>query len=98
MSTHRITVTASTDNESRAKQTGWHYHDCQVQWVWLIDGWVEMQLEDGSTRRQEAGSILVIPGGYGHNEIAASEEIDLIEIFMPPNPETVSIDVPEAWR
>jgi hypothetical protein len=101
ISTHRVTVNPSEgngDNGDKVKQTGWHYHDCQFQWVWLMEGWVEVQLEDGTSCRHEAGSVVFIPGGYGHNEVAAAERIDLIEIFMPPHPETVPIDVPEAWR
>jgi hypothetical protein len=98
ISTHRVTVNPSPDNGDKVKQTGWHYHDCQFQWVWLMEGWVEVQLEDGGTCRHEAPCVVFIPGGYGHNEVAASEHIDLIEIFMPPHPETVPIDTPEAWR
>jgi hypothetical protein len=100
ISTQRVTVTPSTpgENDEKVTQTGWHYHDCTFQWVWLIDGWVEMELEDGTTCRHEAGSVAFIPGGYGHNEIRTSDHVDLIEIFMPPNPKTVPIEVPEAWR
>jgi mannose-6-phosphate isomerase-like protein (cupin superfamily) len=98
ISTHRVTVTPQEGNSDKVKQTGWHYHDCVFQWVYLIEGWVDVHLEDGSSCRHEAGSVVFIPGGYGHNEVNASERIDLIEIFMPPHPETVAIDVPESWR
>ena len=33
--------------------------------------------------------MVFIPGGYRHNEVATSERVDLIEIFMPPYPDTV---------
>jgi quercetin dioxygenase-like cupin family protein len=93
VSTQRMTTT-----QSKNKETGWHYHACTFQWTYLIEGWVDLQLEDGTTRRHEAGSVMFLPGGFGHNETGTSEKIDIIEIFMPPHPETISIDVPEAWR
>jgi hypothetical protein len=97
LSTHRLTVHPS-EQRVDVKTTGWHYHDCDFQWTYLIEGWVDLELEDGTTARHEAGQVFFLPGGYGHNETAASETVDLIEIFMPPSPRTVSIDVPEAWR
>lgn len=97
ISTHRITVNPAEGNREKVQTTGWHYHDCTFQWIYLLEGWVEVQLEDGTTCRHDAGSVVFIPGGYGHNEVATSERVDLIEIFMPPHPETVPIEVPQSW-
>lgn len=80
------------------RETGWHYHTCDCQIVWINAGWLELQFEDGTQRRAEAGSVVFIPGGYGHNEIGTSQQLSILEIFMPARPETVPIDVPAAWR
>jgi quercetin dioxygenase-like cupin family protein len=92
LSTQMTTLTRGVYQE-----TGWHYHACTFQWIWQISGWVDLRLEDGTERRLEAGSVLFLPGGIGHNETATSDSLQLVEIFMPPHPETVMIDVPEAW-
>ena len=81
-----------------SRETGWHYHTCDFQIVWINDGWLELQFDDGSTRRAEAGSVVFIPGGVGHNETGTSNQLSILELFIPPNPQTVPIEVPPAWR
>ena len=48
-----------------------------------IKGWVDLQFEDGRKIRLNAGDTLTIPGGTRHNEIATSEEMDILEILVP---------------
>ena len=76
------------------KETGWHYHECDFQWLYITKGWLELQFEDGGTHRIHENSICFIPGGYRHNETATSDELEFIEIFMPPKPRTVAVDSP----
>lgn len=78
--------------------TGWHHHACDFVWEWVIEGWVDIQFEDGTERRLEAGSVLFMPGGYGHNEVASSDGVEMVELCIPPNPQFVRIDTPPAWR
>jgi hypothetical protein len=80
------------------RETGWHYHTCDFQLVWVNEGWLALQFEDGTDCRAEAGSVVFIPGGFGHNETGTSPQLSLLEIFMPPDPQTVPIEVPETWR
>lgn len=77
-----------------ANPTGWHYHDCNFQWLLVTKGWLELQFEDGTTERIGEGSVCFIPGGYRHNETATSDDLEFIEIFMPPKPRTVAVDSP----
>ena len=81
-----------------SEPTGWHIHPCEFQWVYMLDGWMDIQFEDGRAPRVEAGSVLFIPGGFGHNELRTSNNSRGIEIFMPPHPGTVPIDVPPNWQ
>ncbi|MGW4591381.1 cupin domain-containing protein [Amycolatopsis thermoflava] len=76
------------------KETGWHYHDCDFQWLYVTKGWLELQFEDGETRRIGENGVCFIPGGYRHNETATSDDLEFIEIFMPPKPRTVAVDSP----
>ncbi|MDV3126062.1 cupin domain-containing protein [Mycobacterium sp. 21AC1] len=75
-------------------QTGWHYHDCDFQWLLVTKGWLELQFENGDTHRIHENALCFIPGGYRHNETATSEDLEFIEIFMPPKPPTFAVDSP----
>ena len=77
-----------------AEETGWHYHDCDFQWLYVVKGWLELQLENGETKRIPENGVCFIPGGYRHNETATSEDLEFVEIFMPPSPATVPVDSP----
>lgn len=76
--------------------TGWHYHDCVFQWLLITKGWLELQFENGESKRIEQGSVCFIPGGYRHNETGTSDDLEFVEIFMPPKPRTVAVESPLA--
>ncbi len=44
--------------------TGWHYHVCEGQFVYTIKGWVELEFEDGTNCRLEAGDFGFHPRRY----------------------------------
>src|SRR3979490_1177571 len=48
--------------------TGWHYHKCDAQFIYIMKGWVDLEFEDGNRKRVNAGESLYIPGGMRHNE------------------------------
>src|SRR6266436_6416949 len=56
--------------------TGWHYHVCEGQFVYTLKGWVELEFEDGTSCRLEAGDSCFIPGGMRHNEIGTSDYLE----------------------
>jgi quercetin dioxygenase-like cupin family protein len=74
--------------------TGWHYHVCEGQFVYTLKGWVELAFEDGSKCRLEAGDSCFIPGGVQHNEIGASEDLEILELSLPGEIGTVPVDPP----
>ncbi|WCT74534.1 cupin domain-containing protein [Sphingomonas naphthae] len=92
MRAQRIIVTGKTQG------TGWHYHLCEMQFVYLFGGYIVFQLEDGRTLRLEAGDTVFIPGGFKHTEIDISEDFDCLEVSVPSNLGTVACDMPEIWR
>ena len=97
-------VTAASNGVMRAqvtegsagmtRPTGWHYHVCDGQFVYMLKGWVDLAFPDGETVRIEEGDSLFIPGGLPHNEIATSENIELIEISVPADMGTESCKAP----
>lgn len=91
-------VTTATDGRVRAqrikvagptKVTGWHYHTCEMQFVYIQTGWMTFRLEDGSTLEMKAGDSVLIPGGYRHTEIGMAEDLDAIELSLPAEMGTV---------
>jgi quercetin dioxygenase-like cupin family protein len=76
--------------------TGWHYHVCEGQFIYTLKGWVELEFEDGSEIRLEAGHSLYIPGGMRHNEMRTSDDLELLELSLPADMGTTPCDVPAA--
>ena len=67
----RAQVTIGADGMTQP--TGWHYHVCEGQFVYMLSGWVDLEFEDGQKLRIQSGESLYIPGGLRHNETAASK-------------------------
>lgn len=97
-------VTDASNGEMRAQvmksatgltePTGWHYHECDGQFVYAIKGWVDLEFETGEKYRLKAGDSLFIPGGMRHNETATSQDIEILEVCMPSDMGTVPCDPP----
>lgn len=86
-------VTAATGGKMRAqvtsaksamdRETGWHYHTCDMQFVYVLKGWVDLEFPGGEKARFGAGDSVFIPGGLPHQETATSEDLELIEVSVP---------------
>src|SRR5579884_3463584 len=63
--------------------TGWHYHVCDNQFVYVLNGWVELEFEDGELLRLEGGDSVFIPGGLKHNELRTSDDFEILEVSTP---------------
>ena len=74
--------------------TGWHYHECEGQFVYLLKGWVDLEFETGEQLRVGAGESLFIPGGLKHNETALSQDSEILELSVPADMGTVACDAP----
>ena len=69
--------------------TGWHYHQCDGQFVYVLKGWVDLEFETGEQVRVKEGESLFIPGGMKHNEFGCSEDLDILELSTPGEMGTV---------
>ena len=74
--------------------TGWHYHTCDGQFVYLLNGWVELEFDGSETLRIEKGDSIYIPGGLIHNELRTSDDFEALEVSVPGELGTVSVDPP----
>ena len=76
--------------------TGWHYHVCEGQFVYTLKGFVELEFEDGTNCRLEAGDSCFISGGMKHNELRTSDDVEILEVCLPANMGTVPCEKPAA--
>jgi quercetin dioxygenase-like cupin family protein len=99
-------VTEATDGQMRAQvtsatqgmgePTGWHYHVCEQQFVYMLKGWVDLEFEDGQKIRLMPGDSIMIPGGMRHNETGTADELEILEVSVPAKMNTVVCDKPEG--
>ncbi|MDQ2801938.1 MAG: cupin domain-containing protein [Pseudomonadota bacterium] len=96
-------VTAGSNGHMRAQitsaeggmsqPTGWHYHLCESQFVYVLKGWLELEFEDRTVRLEEGDSIY-IPGGAPHNETRTADKFDILEVSVPAQMATKACDPP----
>ena len=91
----RAQVTIGTQGLTRP--TGWHYHICEGQFVYMVKGWVELEFEDGRTIQVKEGDSLYIPGNTKHNETRAADNLEILEISIPADMGTKACDAPAGW-
>ena len=78
------------------ESTGWHYHVCDLQLVYVLNGWVDLEFEGGRVERVSAGGVLSIPGGMIHNEINVSPDFEALEVASPADMGTVPVAAPTS--
>ena len=93
----RVRATLSTATGAMVTETGWHYHECEMQIAYITKGWIDLQYEDGTEVRLEAGDIMFVPGGVKHNELRTSDDIAGLEITIPADMGTVPCAKPEGF-
>ena len=90
----RMRAYHSTAIKGMVEPTGWHYHICEMQFVYVLKGTIVLEFEDGTVGTFTAGDSLFIPGGVHHNEIYASEDKETLEVSVPGKIGTVNVERP----
>lgn len=95
---------AESDSEFRAQvvsarqgmtePTGWHYHVCGAQFIYILNGTIDLDLEDGRSIHMVAGDSLYIPGGMKHNETSMSADVEILEVMIPKLEDTIACEAP----
>ena len=67
----------------KAPHGDWHYHDCKVQFTYVLKGWVKMQYEGQKPVLMKAGSCFFQPSRIKHRELAHSKDLEMIEVTAP---------------
>ena len=74
----------------RAPHGEWHYHDCAVQFVYVLKGWVLFEYEGVGRVLMKAGSCFYQPPRIRHRELKHSTNLEMIEIVGPAKFKTYS--------
>ena len=67
-----------------------HHHEVGFQMVYVLKGWVKFHYDGVGEVTLRPGSCVHQPPGIRHTEIDHSDDLELIEIVMPADFETVT--------
>ena len=69
-----------------------HYHDVDFQMVYVLKGWFKSEFEGQGVHTFRAGSCWIQPPRIKHTVRGYSDDCELLEIVLPANFETVTLD------
>ena len=72
----------------------WHTHQLEFQMVYVTRGWIAFEYEGVGEVRLEAGSCVHQPPGIRHRELAHSDDLELVEITLPAEFGTTTLEGP----
>ena len=90
----RMRAYHNTSIAGMTEPTGWHYHICEMQFVYVLKGKLTIECEDGTVATFTAGDSFFIPGGVRHNETYVSEDKETLEVSVPGRIGTVDVERP----
>jgi len=67
----------------RAPHGEWHYHAVNVQFVYVLKGWVLFEYEGVGKVMMKAGSCFYQPPRIRHRELKHSRDVEMLEIVSP---------------
>ena len=90
----RMRAQITSAEAGMTQPTGWHYHLCESQFVYVLDGWLELEFAGNDKVRLEASDSIFIPGGLPHNETRTSDTFNLLEVSVPAEMGTKACEPP----
>jgi uncharacterized protein YjlB len=89
---HVIRVKKDHTGDQDMHTTGLHQHLCDFQMFYVMKGWVKF-IYDGQEGELtfRAGDCVLQPAAIVHNELACSDDFEILEIYSPAVHETCSV-------
>jgi quercetin dioxygenase-like cupin family protein len=69
-----------------------HFHEVDFQMVYVLKGWYRTEFEGEGVHTFEAGSCWIQPPGIRHAVLGYSDDCELLEIVLPADFATVTVD------
>ena len=83
------------DKETRDEVQKWHVHDCDFQFVLVLNGWATFEYEGQGVKTIRKGDCIHQVPGIKHREIDCSEDFEVLEIVSPADFKTRVVEGPE---
>jgi quercetin dioxygenase-like cupin family protein len=74
----------------KAPHGEWHMHDCEMQFVYVLKGWVRFEYEGVGEVLMKAGTCFYQPPRIRHRELAHSPDVEMLEVVAPADFKTYS--------
>src|ERR1043166_3460938 len=87
----KLVAHVSRARAGKAPHGEWHYHDCKVQFVYVLKGWVLFEYEGVGEVMMKAGSCFYQPPRIRHRELRHSQDLEMSEIVSPAKFKTYSL-------
>ena len=68
-----------------------HYHDTELQLIYVLKGWMKNEFEGHGEQLMEAGSCWLQPPKIKHTVLDYSDDLEVLEIIIPANFKTVDM-------
>ena len=68
----------------------WHLHDCKLQFVYVLKGWIRFEYEGVGVITMKKGTCFQQPPNIRHREISHSKDVEMLEIVAPANFKTLA--------
>jgi uncharacterized RmlC-like cupin family protein len=68
-----------------------HYHDTELQLIYVLKGWMKNEFEGHGEQLMEAGSCWLQPPGIEHTVLDYSDDCEVLEIIVPADFKTVEL-------
>jgi len=81
--------------KSADKVQKWHLHECDFQYVLVLNGWATFEYENEGVKTIRKGDAILQKPFIKHREIECSEDFEVLEIVSPANFKTREVDPPE---
>jgi mannose-6-phosphate isomerase-like protein (cupin superfamily) len=82
----------------KAPHGDWHWHDVDVQFVYVLKGSAVFEYEGVGRVRMKAGTCFYQPPRIRHREIRHSPDLTMIEFVAPAKFRTYSAEKPAARK
>lgn len=90
---HVIRVKPDHKGDQDLHTTGLHQHLCAFQMFYVLKGWIKFVYEGQEGEHIfRAGDCVLQPPGIVHNELACSDDVEVLEIYSPAVHETRAVE------
>jgi hypothetical protein len=69
-----------------------HYHDVELQMIYVLKGWIKTQLAGEGAHVMRAGSAWLQPPRIRHKVLDYSDDCEVLEIVLPADFKTVELE------